>query len=71
MGVLRDNLQFHAVHRVGVKKQVGQYLNHPDGPGQYNRKIIMLFVNRQDRDRVWINKEKIKNSIEYSSAFFT
>ena len=31
----------------------------------------MRFVNRQDRDRVWMNKEKIKNSKDYSSAFFT
>ena len=65
MGVLRDNLEFHAVHCVGVKRQVGQYLDHPDGPKQYNRQIIMKFVNRQNRDRVWMNKEK------YSSAFFT
>ena len=72
MGVLRDNLEFHAVHRIGVKKQVGQYLDHPDGPRQYNRQIIMRFVNRQDRaDRVWMNKEKMKNSKDYSSAFFT
>ena len=70
MGVLRDNLEFHAVHRVSVKKQVGEYLDHPDGPKQYNRQIIMRFVNRQDRDRVWMNKEKIKNSKNYSSAFF-
>ena len=70
MGVLRDNLEFHAVHRVGVKRQVGEY-DHPNGPKQYNGQIIMRFVNQQDRDRVWMNKEKIKNSKNYSSAFFT
>ena len=58
MGILWDNLEFHVVHRVGVKKQVGQYLDHPDWPRQYNRQIIMRFVNRQDQDRVWMNKEK-------------
>ena len=71
MGVLWDNLEFHAVHRVGVQRQVGEYLDHPDGPKQYNHQIIMRFVNRQDQDRVWMNKEKIKNSKDYSSAFFT
>ena len=71
MGVLRENLEFHAVHRVGVKTLTGQYLDHPDGPRQYNRQIRMRFVNRQDRDRVWMNKEKINNSKDYSSAVFT
>ena len=52
MGVLRDNLDFHAVHCVGVKRQVGQYLDHPNGSKQYNHQIIMRFVNQQDRDRV-------------------
>ena len=51
------------------KKQVGEYLNHPDGPKQYNHQIIMRLVNRQDLDRVWMNKEKIKNSKNYSLAF--
>ena len=32
---------------------------------------MMRFVNRQDRDRVWMNKGKIKNSKDYGSAFFT
>ena len=31
----------------------------------------MRFVNPQDRDIVWMNKEKIKNSKDHSSAFFT
>ena len=60
MGVLRDKLKFHAVHRVRGKKQVGKY----------NRQIIMRFVVcRQDQDRVWMNKENIKNSKDNSSAF--
>ena len=42
MGVLRDSLEFHSVHHVGVKKQDVQC--HPDGPRQYNRQIIMKFV---------------------------
>ena len=46
-------------------------MDHPDGPKQYNRQIILRFVNRQDRDRVWMKKAKIKNSKNYSSAFFT
>ena len=71
MGVLQDNLEFHAVYHVGVKRQIGQYLDHPNGPKQYNHQIIMRFVNQQDRDRVWINKEMIMNSKDYSSAFFT
>ena len=71
MDVLRDNREFHAVHRVGVKRQAGQYLDHPNGPRQYNRQIIMRFVNRQDWHRVWMNKEKIKNSKDYSLAFIT
>ena len=37
---------------------------------QYNRQIIMRFVNRQDRDRVWKNKEKILECEKYKHAFF-
>ena len=51
MGVLRENLEFHAVRRVGEKRWLSK-----DGI-QYNRQIIMRFVNRQDRDRVWKNRE--------------
>ena len=42
MVVLRDNYEFHAIHRVGVKKQAGQYLNHPDGPRQYSAGINFI-----------------------------
>ena len=41
-----ETTEFHAVHRVGVKRQVGEYLDHPNGPKQYKRQIIMRFVNR-------------------------
>ena len=63
MGVLRENLEFHAVHRVGEKCWLSR-----DGI-QYNRQIIMRFVNRQDRDRVWRNKEKILECEKYKHAF--
>ena len=64
MGVLWENLEFHAVHRVREKR----YLSR-DGI-QYNRQIIMRFVNRQDRDRVWKNKEEILECEKYKHAFF-
>ena len=63
MGVLRENLKFHAVHRVGEKRWLSK-----DGI-QYNRQIIMRFINRQDRDRVWKNKEKILECEKHKHAF--
>ena len=64
MGVLRENLEFHAVHRVGEKRWLSK-----DGI-QYNRQIMMRFINRQDRDRVWKNKVKILECEKYKHAFF-
>ena len=46
MAVLRENLEFHVVHWVGEKRWLSK-----DGI-QYDRQIIMTFVNRQDRDRM-------------------
>ena len=60
MGVLQENLEFHTVHRVGEKCWLFK-----DGI-QYNRQI----VNRQDRERVWKNKEKILECEKHKHAFF-
>ena len=64
MGVLRYDLDFHAVHR--VPRVVPSQKDKRDTP----RQIIMRFTSRKDRDRVWAEKEKIKKCKEFSSCFF-
>ena len=55
MGVLRDGVGFHAVHRVGPQIRPA----HAKGNG---RQIIMRFLNRQDREHVWRNRGEIKKT---------
>ena len=62
--VLRYCLDFHPVHR--VPRVVRSQKDKQDTP----RQMIMRFTSRKDRDRVWAEKEKIKNCKEFSSCFF-
>ena len=51
LGIGRDGIRFHAVHRVGKK--------------------VERFVSREDRDEVWKNRSKIKNSGNHTDAYIT
>lgn len=59
LGVDTTKIRFHAVHRVG-KKIHGR-----------RRPIIARFVCREDRDKVWSVRGKIKESITHSDAYIT
>ena len=52
-------IRFHAVHRVGKKAE------------DRCRPIIARFVCREDRDRVWLERGKIKQSTTYPDAYIT
>ena len=59
MDIDNSDIKFHAVHRVGVKQE-----------GRC-RPIIARFICRQDRDLIWQNRGKIKNSDNYPDAYIT
>ena len=59
LGVDTTKIRFHAVHRVG-KKFHGRH-----------RPIIARFVCREDQDKVWSVKGKIKESITHADAYIT
>lgn len=59
MDIDTSDIKFHAVHRVGVKQE-----------GRC-RPIIARFISRQDRDLIWQNRGKIKNSDNYPDAYIT
>ena len=59
LSVDTSNIRFHAVHRVG-KKIHGR-----------RRPIIVRFVCREDRDKVWSVRGKIKKSMIHTDAYIT
>ena len=59
LGVNTSQIRFHAVHRVGKKVE------------DRCRPIISRFVCREDRDRVWLERGKIKQSTTYPDAYIT
>ena len=59
LGVDTSKIRFHAVHRVG-KKIHGR-----------RRPIIVRFVCREDRDKVWAVRGKIKKSTVHADAYIT
>ena len=61
MGLLREGLTFHAVHRVGP--------NRSDRTSP--RQIIIRFLVRKDKERVWQNRQKISKSVKFGTCFFT
>ncbi|KXJ24437.1 hypothetical protein AC249_AIPGENE22572 [Exaiptasia diaphana] len=54
-----SDIRFHAVHRVGKPN-----------PNR-TRPIIARFVCREDRDKVWSRRKKIKDSVLYSDPYIT
>ena len=61
MDLLRESLTFHAVHRVRP--------NRSDRTSP--RQIIMRFLVRKDKERVWQNREKILKIVKFGTCFFT
>ncbi len=59
LGVDVSNIGFHAVHQIG-KKTKGRCTP-----------IIARFVCREDRDRVWSVRGKLKESIFHTDAYIT
>ena len=59
MGIDTSNIRFHAVHRVGREIE-----------GRC-RPIIARFISREDRDVVWKNRPRIKNSDNHTNAYIT
>ena len=59
IGVDTSQIRFHAVHRIGKKAE------------DRCRPIIARFVCREDRDRVWLERGKIKQSTTYPDAYIT
>ena len=59
LGVNASQIRFHAVHRIGKKAE------------DRCRPIIARFVCREDRDRVWLERGKIKQSTTYPDAYIT
>jgi len=59
LGVDTTKIRFHAVHRVGEKTHGRR------------RPIIARFVCREDRDKVWSVRGKLKESIIHADAYIT
>ena len=59
LSVDTTKIRFHAVHRVGKKTQ-----------GRRSP-IIARFVGREDRDKVWSVRGKVKKSITHADAYIT
>jgi hypothetical protein len=59
LGINAEGIRFHVVHRVGQRTE------------DRCRPVIARFVSREDRDDVWRNKAKLKNSSCYNDAYIT
>ena len=59
LGVDTTKIRFHAVHRVGKKIHCRR------------RPIIARFVCREDRDKVWSKRGKLKESMTHADAYIT
>ena len=68
MRVEVQNMNFHAIHRVGPLKDQAKYRRHDKPPSP--RHIFERFVFRKDRDLVWQSRGKIKDTENYKEAFF-
>ena len=60
LGVDTSKIRFHAVHRVGKKIH-----------GRRRPLIIVRFACREDRDKVWSVRGKIKKSMIHADAYIT
>ena len=60
-----ENLQFHAIHRVGKQRS-------SDGTSKaYPRPIIARFLRREDRDMVLKVNGRLRNSSRYENVYIT
>ena len=59
LGVNASQIRFHAVHRIGKKAE------------DRCRPIIVRPLCREDRDRVWLERGKTKQSTTYPDAYIT
>ena len=62
------NMNFHAIHRVDPPKVQAKYRCQDKLPSP--RHIIARFVSQKDRDLVWQNRRKVKDTENYNEAFF-
>ena len=60
-----ENLQFHAIHRVGKLR------SSDETSKAYPRPIIARFLCREDRDRVLKAKGRLRNSSQYENVYIT
>ena len=60
-----ENIQFHAVHRVGKPRSTD------DQSDAYPRPIIARFLCREDRDTVFRAKGRLKKSSTFKDAYIT
>ena len=60
-----ENLQFHAIHRVGKRR------SSDETSKAYPRPIIARSLCREDRDRVLKAKGRLRNSSEYENVYIT
>ena len=60
-----ENLQFHAIHRVGKRR------SSDETSKAYPRPIIARFLCREDRDLVLKAKGRLRNSSQYENVYIT
>ena len=60
------HMRFNAVHRAGQQRKRKGGLNVT----QARRHIIARFLSHKDRDLVWKNREKFKETEHFKDAFF-
>ena len=60
-----ENLQFHAIHRVGKRR------SSDETSKAYPRPIIARFLCREDRDMVLKAKGRLRNSSQYENVYIT
>ncbi|CAH3161429.1 unnamed protein product [Porites lobata] len=64
LNINTQNIYFHAVHRVGKPRSPEDSHHHP-------RPIIARFLCREDRDRVFKAKGRLRHSTDYPDAYIT
>ena len=60
-----ENLQFHAIHRVGKRR------SSDETSKAYPRPIIARFLCREDRDMVLKGKARVRNSSQFENVYIT
>ena len=60
-----ENLQFHAIHRVGKRR------SSDETSKAYPTPIIARFLCREDRDSVLKAKGRLRNSSQYKNVYIT